>query len=169
MSGAATRVTFTEFGSQRRKDRSPGAALSGATLLVALFALSAPAAMGNEPFIGGYSPVSYFEVGMPELGDPQWTAIHDGNEYWFTSQSQRDLFVAEPERYAPVFGALCPFSLAHGRKLPIDPTRFKIIAGELLLFHQSRDGGDGLAAFDEADDTQAILEQARGEFFKLRF
>ena len=77
--------------------------------------------------------------------------------------------VTDPERYAPIFVVFCPLSLAHGRRLPIDPTRFKIVAGELLLFHLSLEGGDGLASFNESDDTMAILEQARGEFFKLRF
>lgn len=116
----------------------------------------------------GYSPVSYFTVGGPELGDPHHTARHDGDLYYFTSADQVAVFESDPERYVPAYGAYCPYNLALGRRLAIHPTNFKILGGQLLLFHRS-DEVDGRERFEESERQAELLERANREFVLMEF
>ena len=123
----------------------------------------------DGPAIGGYSPVSYFDSDGPRIGDPAFAAMHDGQIYHFTSDDERARFEAEPGRYVPVFGAFCAYNLALGRTTPIDPTNYKIVGDQLLLFHRSV-GNDALAKW-EADQApeEERLRRARGQFRLLEF
>lgn len=85
----------------------------------------------------GYSPVSYFDPGRPQKGHPQFSSTYEGNRYYFTDADQKRKFEQNPEKYAPRFPRHCPYNLAKGREVPVDPTNFKIIDGDLLLFHES--------------------------------
>jgi len=131
-------------------------------LLAILWLLSAglltSALAGEEPAIGGYSPVSYFEIGRAQLGSPDYSSHYNGRLYYFTSAAQQETFEANPAAYEPLFPEHCPYNLALGRTVPIDPTNFKILDGNLLLFHYS----------DEMDALQAWESDERGERELLR-
>lgn len=143
--------------------------------LTLLFCLAVPAAVlgsdGGASVIAleGYSVVSYFDPGRAERGSPEHSVSHDGQVYFFTSDAQRRAFESEPEAYLPRFNASCPYSLILGRDVAIDPTRFKVIGGRLLLFHNSSEL-DALEAWenDERSD-QELLDQASKRFELLRF
>lgn len=118
--------------------------------------------------IEGYSPVSYFERGMPERGRPEFSAEHDGKTYWFVSADQVEVFNADPGHYVPAFNAFCPYSLALGRKVAIDPTRFKIIGDQLLLFHNSNEL-DALKEWNLKGDQHWLDRAPSGEFVLKEF
>ena len=90
----------------------------------------------KDPAIQGYSPVSYFTKGIAERGDREHAVEYKGKIYYLASKDQATTFRQSPEKYIPKMD-LCPYSMLHGRRLSIDPTSFKIIAGSLLLFHDS--------------------------------
>lgn len=90
----------------------------------------------SGPAIQGYSPVSYFTKGFAEHGDADHAVTHKGKTYYLASAEQVEIFRQNPEKYVPQMD-VCPYSMLHGRRLSIDPTNFKIIAGKLLLFHDS--------------------------------
>ncbi|MFU8821102.1 MAG: YHS domain-containing (seleno)protein [Gammaproteobacteria bacterium] len=123
-----------------------------------------------NPALGGYSPVSYFEHGEPRLGSPEYQATHDGSVYYFTSAEQLERFLENPAAYAPAFPHHCPYNLALGRAAAIDPTNFRIVGGQLLIFHRSEEM-DGLQKWNghDADEQEKLLERARGNFKLLRF
>lgn len=83
----------------------------------------------------GHDPVAYFTDGHPVVGDPAITAEHRGAVYRFASTAHRELFVADPDRYAPQFGGYCGYAASIGRLSPIDPTIFQILDGRLVLQH----------------------------------
>ena len=83
-------------------------------------------------------PVSYFTENKAEKGKPEFSVEHDGTTYFLTSARQVELFNASPDKFEPRYKA-CPYSLAYGMVLPLDPTNFKILGGELLLFHRSEE------------------------------
>jgi hypothetical protein len=91
----------------------------------------------NQPALEGYSPVSYYAQGHPEAGSRKYQSAYEGNVYWFTSAKQKKTFDADPSAYAPIFPHSCPYNLAQGRQETVDPTNFKIVDGQLLLFHRS--------------------------------
>lgn len=88
--------------------------------------------------IQGYDPVAYFTEGKPVKGDPAFTAEHDGVGYRFASAAHRDLFVANPAKYAPAYGGYCGYAAAINRLSPIDPRFFQIIDGRLILQHNQK-------------------------------
>ena len=51
----------------------------------------------------------------------------------FASAENRDLFAADPERYAPQYGGYWTAALSDGEVAPASPKAFKIIDGKLYL------------------------------------
>jgi len=64
---------------------------------------------GNPPLgLDGYCPVQLIDDMLRSkyqwtLGDRRWGAIHRGRTYLFCSQEHQRRFLADPDRYAPVF------------------------------------------------------------------
>lgn len=111
----------------------------------------------DGPAIGGYSPVSYFEAGKPEMGRPEFHADHHGNHYLFTSATQVATFQTNPDKYAPVFGGTCAFGHSIEKEFPVDPTSFKIVDGQLLLFLKNADV-DAKALWEKEGDTACMVK-----------
>jgi len=118
--------------------------------------------------IDGYSPVAYFTEGEALRGSAEFVATYNQRRYYFRNAEERAAFKADPRRYEPLFPDHCPYNLALGRAVAIDPTRFKITHGHLLLFHRS-DEMDGLEQWNEHEDEAALLERARGNYELFRF
>lgn len=116
----------------------------------------------DDVAIEGYSPVSYFEKGIAERGKPRLSVNHKGKTYYLASAEQVRKFSRDPDKYKPRF-ELCPYSLTLGRKVSIDPTRFKIIAGTLLLFHNSEEL-DALKEWNKKDDDLGQLREAEQQY-----
>ncbi|MEM7277387.1 MAG: YHS domain-containing (seleno)protein [Pseudomonadota bacterium] len=134
-----------------------------------LFSMISPAfAADTAPAIGGYSPVSYFTENKAERGKPEYSVTHKGRTYFLTSEKQRQLFNENPDRYRPRHKS-CPYSLAHGMVLPLDPTNFKIIGDSLLLFHRS-EMKDALVEWNNSELSEAeLLERADANVFLIKF
>ena len=112
-------------------------------LALSLVACTGEAAPPAEPVrensngigIDGYSPVSYFTEGEPQLGQSEFSSEYEGVTYYFTSQSQVDLFEQEPTRYLPAHGGWCTLMMGgSGRRTPGHPESFVIIDDRLMLF-----------------------------------
>ncbi len=88
---------------------------------------------------GCYDPVSYFVSPKPEPagqdGSRRFRLQHKGATYVFSSREHLELFKKTPEKYAPQFGGWCAFAVAASKdKVDIDPTKFVIQDGRLLVF-----------------------------------
>lgn len=116
--------------------------------------------MISNPAIGGYSPVSYFENGAAEMGRPEFSAEHRGLRYLFTSAAQVTSFQANPEKYVPAFNGTCAFGHSIEKELPVDPTCFKIVDGQLLLFLKNAEV-DAKALWDKEGDSACMVKANR--------
>ncbi len=65
--------------------------------------------------IKGYDPVAYFTVGKPARGLPEIEYEWDEHRYRFSRAEHRELFKADPVRYAPQFANFCAMALTRGR------------------------------------------------------
>ena len=75
-----------------------------AALLGLLFAaLFGPVARGDEPklSIRGYDAVAYFTVGRPVQGKAEFEHVWHKLRWRFATGEHRDLFIKDPQRYAP--------------------------------------------------------------------
>ena len=118
--------------------------------------------------IEGYSPVSYFTKNKAEKGNPKFAVTHKEKTYHLTSAEQVKVFQADPDKYTPKFGQYCAYSLTLGRRMSIDPTSFKVLGDDLLLYHKSEEA-DGRAAWEKSDDEPKLVLEAQKQFTLLRF
>ena len=87
----------------------------------------------NDVAIHGYDPVAYFTNSVPVKGTADHAATYNSATYYFSSNTNRDSFRANPEKYAPQFGGFCAMGVALNKKLDVDPTAWKIVDGKLYL------------------------------------
>ncbi len=87
----------------------------------------------NTPGISGYDPVSYFTEGEPQRGSGYHVADYQGVTYAFTSAEHKELFTANPSKYAPAYGGWCAYGVAVGKKFVADPEVWKIVKGKLYV------------------------------------
>lgn len=83
--------------------------------------------------IRGYDPVAYHTQSKPVPGLARITYQWSGATWRFASKVNRDLFVADPERYAPRYGGFCAYGTSQGYKVSTDPNAFAIVDGRLYL------------------------------------
>jgi hypothetical protein len=105
-------------------------------LLVAGAALPAQArAADAAPLaIQGYDPVAYFTLGAPARGRPELDHDWDEQHYLFARPEHRDLFKADPARYAPQFAGVCAMALTRGEIDEPNPEYWLVSDGKLYLF-----------------------------------
>ncbi len=120
------------------------------------------------PSIGGYSPVSYFTENKAERGSAEFAVEHEGRVYFLTSQEQVEIYSKNPEKYRPRHKS-CPFSLAYGMVLPLDPTNFKIVGDSLLLFHRSEEKNALLEWNSSKLTDEELLRRADANVFLIDF
>ncbi len=120
-------------------------AIAFASAAIALSALSGPAyavkqtgAEYNTLFAGlgakGYDVVAYFTDGKPVAGSDRHTADYGGVKWQFASREHRDLFVADPAKYAPQYGGFCSWGVSQGKLFDVDPVNgWKVVDGKLYL------------------------------------
>jgi hypothetical protein len=118
---------------------NPSRRYAACLALVAAAGLFAPAppSRGAEPkplAIRGYDPVAYFTTGKPTRGLPEINYEWDEHRYLFAHPEHRDLFKADPVRYAPQFANFCAMALAKGQIFEADPESWLISDGKLYLF-----------------------------------
>jgi YHS domain-containing protein len=108
------------------------AAFGGMTAAIPVVAQTGPAT--DRLGLKGYDPVAYFTLAAPTPGIAEYEVVWDGVRYRFANARHRDMFKANPEKYAPQFGGLCAMTMANGSRREPDPTIWLIANGNLYVF-----------------------------------
>lgn len=120
------------------------------TIAAAATALSfASAAFAGDQFVdetgyaaSGYDVVAYFSLAQNPVGQTQpapvegkksITTEYNGAKFAFSSEKNRDKFLANPAKYAPQYDGHCAYGVAQGGKVPGNPTLWRIIDDKLYL------------------------------------
>ena len=82
----------------------------------------------------GYSPVSYLDLGLAQIGNNAYKSEYKKVVYYFTSSEQKNTFDKNPERYLPQYGGFCAFGIYAGAKFRVDPSKFIVKDGKYYLF-----------------------------------
>ena len=88
----------------------------------------------NSLALQGYDPVAYFTDAKPVEGKADYELAWDGQRYRFASAQHRDLFKANPDKYAPQFGGACAMNMSAGVRRESDPHNWTIVSGNLYVF-----------------------------------
>jgi YHS domain-containing protein len=92
--------------------------------------------------VSGHDVVAYFELEQAPVGQAQpkavpgrkdITAEYNGATWAFATEANREKFVANPEKYLPVYDGHCAYGVAKGGKVPANPHLWRIVDGQLYL------------------------------------
>jgi len=92
--------------------------------------------------LSGYDAVAFHSLEQSEIGQPQPEAIpgkkaitteYNGATWAFSTEENRDLFVENPEKYAPQFDGHCAYGISQGGKVPANPNLWRIIDDKLYV------------------------------------
>lgn len=112
-----------------------------ATLFGLLVFLLGSVAWGDEArlSISGYDPVAYFIDGKPVPGSSDFEYLWHDARWRFASAPHRDLFIKDPEHYAPQYDGYCALGVAwqQPHKDTVDPNAWAIVDGKLYLNHST--------------------------------
>jgi hypothetical protein len=144
-----------------------------AFLLITILLVAASAA-GQEKarlVLKGYDPVAYFTEGRALQGDPRYAYDWDDGRYHFASERHRDMFAADPQRYAPQFAGYCTGSMSRGVRNEGNPLAWVIADGRLYVFGAADAAAAAKAKADAEKDLAAFrvkAAKAAGHWAKAR-
>ncbi|MCR9077754.1 MAG: YHS domain-containing protein [Hyphomonadaceae bacterium] len=117
--------------------------IAAAVVAAGPVALTAPAAFADKDPIytakrsnlalQGYDTVAYFTVGEPTKGSAEYSTTHNGAEFRFASEENLNLFLGNPDQYAPQYGGYCAWAVAKGKTAKGDARRWAIVDDKLYL------------------------------------
>ncbi len=102
-------------------------------LIAGLGIIAAGTAAAGDIAIKGYDTVAYFKADKAQKGIESFTFQWHGMTWYFLSQENRELFAANPEKYAPQYDGYCAWAMTEARKAVTDPEVWKIVDGKLYL------------------------------------
>ena len=129
------------------------AAIVGSMAGAPVLAQSNPSA-SERLGLKGYDPVAYFTLGAATPGVATYELVWDGVRYRFANAQHRQMFRANPDKYAPQFGGQCAMNLANGNRRESDPTIWTISNGHLYVF-ASAAGSERFRQDSQANATRA--------------
>jgi YHS domain-containing protein len=102
-------------------------------LLTGLGGIAAATSPAEDVAIKGYDTVAYFNAGKALKGNESFTFKWHDMTWYFSTKENRDLFAANPEKYAPQYDGYCAWAMTESRKAITDPEVWKIVEGKLYL------------------------------------
>lgn len=87
----------------------------------------------NGVILAGHDAVAYFTMQKAIEGKATITAVYNDAIYRFSNENHRDLFVKNPEKYAPAYGGFCAYGATFGKKFAVDGKAFKVVDGKLYV------------------------------------
>jgi hypothetical protein len=106
---------------------------------------------------GSFDVVS-FHLGTPLKGDMKITADWNGAQWRFVSEANRDLFLSDPEKYAPAYGGYCAWAMAMNKLAKGSPKHWSVVDGVLYLNFNKKIKKKWLV------DTQGFIEKANANW-----
>lgn len=110
----------------------------------------------------GYDVVSYFTNKAPMQGSDKFTANHGGVTWQFASAEHRDMFKADPTKYAPQYGGFCAWGVAQGKLFDVDPVNGWTMSNNKLYLNFNSDINKTFAR-----DTEGFLSKAERNWGSL--
>ena len=85
----------------------------------------------------GYDVVTFFS-GKPQLGKPEFSTFFEGADWFFFSQANKDLFLTNPDLFAPPFGGYCAWAVSKGKLAPGNAEYWFVEDGRLYFNYNAR-------------------------------
>ena len=122
---------------------------TGAATALTVGVLMTGTAFAGEQYVdttgyaaSGYDVVAYRSLvqspvgtAQPQAvpGDPDITTEWNGATWAFATEENRDLFLSDPDFYAPAYDGHCAYGIAQGGKVPGNPHLWRVVDDVLYL------------------------------------
>ncbi len=83
--------------------------------------------------IDGYDVVAFFTDNKPVKGVSQFSCVYQGSNWYFSDKHHLNMFLNDPQKYAPAFGGYCAYGVAEGKRNPGNQNAWSIVNGKLYL------------------------------------
>ena len=88
--------------------------------------------------VSGYDAVSYFTEEEPVKGKKEFSHEWNGATWRFSSDENRQAFIADPDKYAPQYGGHCAWAISEGDYVSADPKKYDIVDNKLYLNYNQK-------------------------------
>ncbi|GAA6139183.1 hypothetical protein NBRC116583_29300 [Arenicella sp. 4NH20-0111] len=119
-------------------------------------------AAGKPLGLHGVDPVAFNIIGNRALGRAEFTEVHDGVAYYFSSKANAKLFKKNPEAFIPQYGGFCTYGTSVGKKFDGDPKFSAVIDNKLYVFLNE----DIFNAFQK--DVAGTIQKAEKNWSKIK-
>ncbi len=92
---------------------------------------------GNKA-ASGYDVVAYHTQEKAVPGKKSYTTNWNGATWLFSTAKNRQLFIDNPNKYAPQYGGYCAFAAAANKLVKADPKIFDLHEGKLYLNYNKK-------------------------------
>ncbi len=114
--------------------------ISGLLLIITVFTVYASGDYDSVVYIKdanlaleGYDTVAYFESNAAVKGSNEWKTEYKEAEWLFSSEYNLNLFLGNPDNFAPAYGGYCAWAMNDGDLAPGRSELWDIIDGRLYL------------------------------------
>lgn len=112
-------------------------------LLLSIFQLAAHAQNAEifsieEKAIRGYDVVAFFKNNQPILGNDSINYHWEDANWYFSSNENKELFIKNPEKYAPQYGGYCAYGTAGNHKAPTQIETWTIKENKLYFNYNTK-------------------------------
>lgn len=112
--------------------------------------------------IKGYDPVAYFKISKHIKGKENISFQWHNAVWHFENEENKQVFIANPEKYTPQYGGYCAYGWAKGYAVKIEPDAWSIVNGKLYLNYDKKVQAD----WDK--DREGFIKKADDIYSKKR-
>ena len=87
----------------------------------------------SDKAIKGFDTVAYFTQGKAIAGNEEYSTKYKKATWLFSNKENLDLFIENPEKYAPQYGGYCAYAVSQNSTASIKPELFTIHEDKLYL------------------------------------
>ncbi len=88
--------------------------------------------------INGYDTVAYFDQQKAVKGSKEFACDYQEATWYFSSEENKEKFLANPEKFAPQYGGFCTHALADNQLIEANPKAFVIKDNKLYLYSKKK-------------------------------
>jgi len=91
----------------------------------------------NNTAVDGFDVVTFFS-GKPQEGKSEFSTHYMGADWYFSNQANKDLFLTNPQQFAPQYGGYCAWAVAQGKLAAGRAEHWYVEDGKLYLNYNGR-------------------------------
>ncbi len=88
--------------------------------------------------INGFDTVAYFDQHKAVKGRKEFACDYKEVTWYFSSEENKNKFLANPEKFAPQYGGYCTHALADNQLIESNPKAFVIKNDKLYMYSQKK-------------------------------